>query len=84
MCMKQKSITRTKEEWNRLIQQCNDSGMTMKAWCEEHMISVETFYNRMNRTKKQMVLVAKCVGMHVLGDEMYRIISTHMFHQHTF
>lgn len=57
--MKHKRITRTEEEWNRLIQQCQDRGKTMKAWCEEHGISVATFYNRLSRTKNKSGIHAR-------------------------
>ncbi len=31
-------------QWAKLIQQCNESGLSKKAWCEQNQISEKSFY----------------------------------------
>ncbi len=51
--MVQKQPKRSEREWIDLIRECRASGLSDKAWCEEHGISASTFYHRIKRLKKK-------------------------------
>lgn len=36
-------------EWSRRIEDCRNSGMTVKDWCEANGIALSTYYNRQRR-----------------------------------
>lgn len=42
---------RSQEEWLQLIMECRGSGMTDRAWCEQHGILVSSFYNAVKRLR---------------------------------
>lgn len=37
---------RTETQWRELMQACAESGLTAKAFCEQHAIKLQTFYAR--------------------------------------
>ncbi|MEI5639959.1 MULTISPECIES: IS66 family insertion sequence element accessory protein TnpA [unclassified Pseudoalteromonas] len=37
---------RTAEQWQQLIEQHTQSGLSVRAFCQEHHLSVTTFYDR--------------------------------------
>jgi acetylglutamate kinase len=43
---------KTNEEWFSMIQECRSSGRTVKEWCQEHAISVNSFYYNTRRLRK--------------------------------
>ncbi len=44
---------RSQAEWLQLIMECRNSGMTDRAWCEQHGILVSSFYNAVKRLRKK-------------------------------
>jgi hypothetical protein len=32
------------DEWRKLVYECRNSGQTIRAWCEDHHISTQTYY----------------------------------------
>ena len=44
---------RSQEEWLQLIMECRNSGMTDRAWCEQHGILVSSFYNAVKRLRRK-------------------------------
>lgn len=51
--MVQKRIRRTDQEWLDLIQECRTSGLTDKAWCEQHHIQRSNFYYQVRRLRNK-------------------------------
>lgn len=47
--MVQRHPRRTDQEWMALIQECRTSGLTDKAWCEQHHIQRSNFYYHIRR-----------------------------------
>lgn len=43
---------KTDAEWFSMIQECRSSGRTVKEWCQEHAISVYSFYYNARRLRK--------------------------------
>ncbi len=43
---------RSQDEWFQLIQECRNSGLSDRAWCEQHGILVSSFYNAVKRLRK--------------------------------
>lgn len=39
------------EEWKLQAEECQVSGKTVKAWCEEHGIKQKTYYYRLNKVR---------------------------------
>ena len=35
-------------EWSRQVEECRNSGLSMRSWCEQHQIAVSTFHYRPN------------------------------------
>ncbi len=44
---------RSQAEWLQLIMECRNSGMTDRAWCEQHGILVSSFYNAVKRLRRK-------------------------------
>ena len=44
---------RSLDEWMELVIQCRQSGLTDAAWCNEHGISPNCFYNAVTRLRKK-------------------------------
>ena len=42
-------------EWAEQIQECQSSGMTVTAWCNEKGISQHTYYSRLNVVRKELL-----------------------------
>lgn len=40
------------KEWARQIAECQNSTMTVKAWCEAHGINPKTYYYRLRKVRK--------------------------------
>ena len=43
---------RSQDEWFQLIQECRNSGLSDRTWCEQHGILVSSFYNAVKRLRK--------------------------------
>ena len=33
-------------EWSRQVEECRNSGLSVRSWCEQHQIAVSTFHYR--------------------------------------
>ncbi len=44
---------RSQAEWLQLVMECRNSGMTDRAWCEQHGILVSSFYNAVKRLRRK-------------------------------
>ncbi|MCD8361553.1 MAG: IS66 family insertion sequence element accessory protein TnpB [Lachnospiraceae bacterium] len=51
--MSRYSNRRSDNEWLRIIQECRQSGMSDSNWCEQHDISINSFYNAVTRLRKK-------------------------------
>ena len=40
-------------EWSEKIQECQNSGMTVKEWCESSGIKLSTYYSRLKAVRKE-------------------------------
>ena len=65
--------------WEEQIRACQESGKTVKEWCEENGIPVGTYYSRLRRiwetvlTKEQRVFpltVERSEGIHIVFGEI--------------
>ena len=56
------SPTRSLKEWMDLIIECRKSGLSDAAWCEQHGISVSTFYNATTRLRKNACEIPDPIG----------------------
>ncbi len=39
------------EEWKRQVEECQSSGKSVSAWCEENGIKPKTYYYRLNKVR---------------------------------
>ncbi len=53
---------RSMEEWMDLVTECRQSGLTDAAWCHEHGISPNCFYNAVTRLRKRACQIPEPVG----------------------
>ncbi len=56
--MSKKQVKRTDEEWMNLIHECRASALSDKNWCEEHPISVSSFYYQVRRLLKMVCKIS--------------------------
>ena len=42
-------------EWTEQIQECQNSGQTVKEWCSKNGISPSTYYNRLRAVREEML-----------------------------
>jgi len=42
-----------KQQWAKMIQQCNSSGLTKREWCRQNGISTKTFYYRQKQLRNE-------------------------------
>jgi len=49
-------------EWTLQINECKQSGQTVRQWCNEHGIKVKTFYNRMRVVREEMLELTETVN----------------------
>lgn len=64
------------EEWNRLLNEQERSGETIKSFCERRGISVATFYTKRQHLKKERVeksAYSEFVPLRVVEGPRYRI-----------
>ncbi len=52
---------RSAEEWLQIINECRRSGLSDREWCEQHDISLSTFYNTISRLRKKSYTIPKPV-----------------------
>jgi len=42
-------------EWAEQINDCKQSGLTVKAWCKENGVYIKTYYNRMKKVREELL-----------------------------
>ena len=42
-----------REEWQQRIQECQNSGLTVRKWCEEHGISTGSYYAQLRKIRER-------------------------------
>lgn len=60
--MGNKYIRHTDEEWLAIISECRSSGLTDKTWCQDHHITLSTFYYQINRLRKKACCIPEPVN----------------------
>ena len=41
-------------EWSRQVEECRNSGLSVRSWCEQHQIAVSTFHYRQQKVWKAL------------------------------
>lgn len=72
--METKYIRRTDDEWLNIINECRTSGCSDKLWCQEHNITLSTFYYQIRRLRKKACCIPKPVNSSV-NIQLYNSIS---------
>jgi len=49
-------------EWAAQIENCKQSGLTVRQWCEENGIHKKTYYNRMKRVREELLETLETSG----------------------
>ena len=57
-----------KEEWRQIIQECQESGLSNKAYCELHGISEKTYYYWLRKLRR--ALMEQMLYIRYRGAEM--------------
>jgi len=42
-------------EWSMMVQQCQDSGLTVNEWCNQNSIGVSSYYYRLGQVRKSLL-----------------------------
>lgn len=48
-----------KSQWKEIIQACQNSGMTVKAWCAENGISIKAYYYRLRQLREELCNISQ-------------------------
>ena len=56
-------------EWSRQVEECRNSGLSVRAWCEQHQIAVSTFHYRQQKVWKALQKSSKFVEVPLSFDE---------------
>lgn len=71
--MENKYIRRTDDEWLSIINECRTSGCPDKAWCQEHNITLSTFYYQIRRLRKKACCIPGPVNSSVKKQEVVQL-----------
>lgn len=74
--METKYIRRTDDEWLNIINECQTSGCSDKLWCQEHNITLSTFYYQIRRLRKKACCIPKPVNSSVNIQEVVQLDFT--------
>ena len=66
--------------WLEVIRQCRASGLTNQAWCEQHNISLKSYYYWIAKIRKLALedLPRKNNGIHATADQ-YTLLQKFLF-----
>ena len=42
-------------EWREQIQECQNSGLTVKEWCNNNHINISTYYSRLKKVREEIL-----------------------------
>lgn len=56
-------------EWSRQVEECHNSGLSVRSWCEQHQIAVSTFHYRQQRVWKELQKSSQFVEVPLSFDE---------------
>ena len=56
-------------EWSRQVEECRNSGLSMRSWCEQHQIAVSTFHYRQQKVWKALQKSSQFVEVPLSFDE---------------
>ena len=56
-------------EWSRQVEECRNSGLSVRSWCEQHQIAVSTFHYRQQRVWKALQKNSQFVEVPLSFDE---------------
>lgn len=73
---KKRHPRRSDQEWMDLIQDCRTSGMTDKAWCEEHGIQTSKFYYHIRRLRGKACVIPEN-ALVPARQEHHEMVSIH-------
>lgn len=74
--METKYIRRTDDEWLTIINECRTSGCSDKLWCQDHNITLSTFYYQIRRLYKKACCIPKPVNSSVNMQEVVQLDFT--------
>ena len=62
-------------EWSRQVEECRNSGLSVRSWCEQHQIAVSTFYYRQQKVWKALQKSSQFVEVPVSFNENHNNIA---------
>lgn len=74
--METKYIRRTDDEWLNIINECRSSSDSDRIWCQEHNITLSTFYYQIRRLRKKACCIPKPVNSSVNIQEVVQLDFT--------
>ena len=58
-------------EWSRQVEECCNSGLSVRSWCEQHQIAVSTFHYRQQKVWKALQKSSQFVEVPLSLDESH-------------
>ena len=58
-------------EWSRQVEECRNSGLSVRSWCEQHQIAVSTFHYRQQKVWKALQKSSKFIEVPLSLDESH-------------
>ena len=58
-------------EWSRQVEECRNSGLSVRSWCERHQIAVSTFHYRRQKVWKALQNSSQFVEVPLSFDESH-------------
>lgn len=71
--MENKYLRHTDDEWLAIINQCRSSGDSDRIWCQEHHITLSTFYYQIRRLRKKACCIPEPVKSAGRAQEVVQI-----------
>ena len=56
-------------EWSRQVEECCNSGLSVRSWCEQHQIAVSTFHYRQQKVWKALQKSNQFVEVPMFSDK---------------
>lgn len=73
--MENKYIRRTDDEWLSIINECRTSSCPDKFWCQEHNITLSTFYYQIRRLPKKTTVFPNQKILPPKSRKLYNSVS---------